>query len=134
MAGGATIGALRFVLGADTAAFERGLGNAQQRLKQFGADVARTAAVAATAFAAVGVAVAAGVGKALKEGEQLHRLSQQIGMSTEALSVLKQVADDSGVSLESFTRSMGRLSRTMAEAQSDIRSTAARTFEALGVS
>ena len=128
------LGALRFMLGADTAAFEQGMRNASSRLQSFGVQAQRTAAIVATAFVGVGAALSLGINRALREGEQLHRLSQQIGVSTEALSVLKEIADDSGVSLESLSTAMTRLGRSMAEAASDSRSAAARTFEALGIS
>jgi hypothetical protein len=128
------LGALRLALGADTAAFEQGMGKAQGVLRAFGVNAQRAAAVAAGAFAGIGTALAFGLNRALQNADQLFKLSQQIGISVEALSGLKHAADLSGVSMESLTTSMTRLSRSMAEALSDPRSTPARTLDAIGVS
>lgn len=128
----ATIGALRVVLGADTAAFSKGLDQAQSKMKAFGASMASIATAAAAAFAAAGV----GVGVALKgvtdEADKLTKMAQQIGIPVDELSRLKHAADLSGVSVESLANGAGRLARNMQDAADGLK-TPQRAFDQLGI-
>lgn len=132
-AGNAIIGALRAVLGIDTAQFETGLKSAQSQLSGFGAGVAKAGAAAAVAFAAAGAAVAIGLKGAIESADKLNKVSQSIGMPVEELSKLKYAADLSDVSMEALGVSMGKLSKSMSAVAGGAAGPAAEAFKALGI-
>lgn len=137
MAGEAVIGALRVVIGADSAALDKGLDQAQTRMSTFASAMKKVdvglAALAGAAVAA-GLAVATGVKQAIDRADELAKASQKWGVPIEQLSALKHAADLSGVSFESLGTSLSKLSRNMSEAAGGGTSEAARAFEALGIS
>lgn len=133
-AGNAIIGALRVVLGADTASFEDGLKSAQTRLTAFGASVAKAGLAATAAFAAAATAIGVGVKRTIDEADKLGKTAQKVGIPVEELSKLSLAADLSGISMEGLSTAMGKLSKTMVEAAAKPTSEAANAFRALGVS
>lgn len=128
------LGALRVVLGADTAGLEKGLKDASSKLTGFVGSVGKHGAAAGLA---VGAALTGAIGVSLhgafEEADKLGKMAQSVGMPVEELSKLKHAADLSDVSLESLSTSMGRLNRNMAEAASDTVSKAGLAFKALGI-
>ncbi len=131
--GGGVIGALRVVLGADTAALEKGLKDAQGKITAFASGAAKGAAGLAVGFAAAAAALGVSIKHTLEEADKLGKLAQSIGVPVEQLSALKYAADLSGVSVESLGKALGKLSRnTLDAAQGSQTSVAA--FQALGVS
>lgn len=134
MAGGATIGALRVVLGADTAIFDKNLKQAQGRLAAFGKGVGVAMAAVAASVAAAATAVGVAMRGMLTEADKLTKLGRAIGIPVEELSALKHAAELSGLSIDSFGKAMGRFARNMMDAASDMQSTAGRAFAAIGVS
>jgi hypothetical protein len=134
MPAGATIGALRFVLGADTAEFERGMKSVEGGLKRAAAVGAAVGAALGTAFLDMAKSLADGVSKSLEAADKLGKMAQSAGIAVEQLSALKHAADLSDVSLESLTGSLEKLGRNMTEAVSNPLSTAGRTLQALGIS
>lgn len=133
-AGSATIGALRVVLSADTAAFETGLKNARSQLSSFGAGIGK-------AMAVIGAAVAAGLGAAavaikstLNQADELGKAAQKFGIPVEELSKLKYAADLSGVSLDSLGTAFRKLSQNMQEVAAGRGQQASEAFRALGIS
>lgn len=131
---GAVIGALRVVLGADSAALVTNLDKARDHLSQFGANVAKAGAVAGAAMAAGLAVIALGVRNTLAEMDGFRKQSQKIGIPVEQLSALKHAAELSDVSMESLGKSVGKLSKAMVEAAAKPASEAADAFRALGVS
>ena len=131
-AGGAVIGALRVILGADTAEFETGLKNASVKLGNFGASIARVGAMASVAIAGMATATAMGVKGAINSFDDLEKTSQRIGVPVEALSALRYAAKLSDVSAETLDKSMGKLAKTIIEAAQGSQ-TAIHAFRALGV-
>ena len=88
-------------------------------------------------LANLGVAVSvagltAMVKSAIDTGDALDEMSQRVGVSVETLSVWKPVAEQSGVSGESFEKGLRKLSTTMLEAATGSED-AARGFSAVGV-
>lgn len=88
-------------------------------------------------LANLGVAVSvagltAMVKSAIDTGDALDEMSQRVGVSVETLSVWKPAAEQSGVSGESFEKSLRKLSTTMLEAATGSED-AARGFSAVGV-
>jgi len=111
----AVIGALRVVLGLDTAQLDKGLKDAQGSLAKFSSSM-KTAGIAAvagltTAFAGVGYAVKG----ALDQADKMGKMAQSVGIPVEELSKLKHAADLSGVGLDSLGTAMTRLSKNMSE-------------------
>ena len=133
-AGNAIIGALRAVLGIDTAQFEDGLKSAASQLSGFGATVAKGMAGAAAAAAAAGVAIGVAVQKTIDDMDKLSKTSQKLGIPVEQLSALAYAADLSDVSFEALSKSVGKLSKAMVESAAKPTSEAANAFRSLGVS
>jgi hypothetical protein len=134
MAGSAVIGALRVVLGADTAALEKGLKDSQSSLASFGAAFATGMAAAAAAAVTAGVAISAALGRTITDMDKLNKTSQKIGIPVEQLSALAYAADLADVSFEQLSKGVGKLNKAMVEAAAKPTSDVANAFKALGVS
>lgn len=134
MAGSSTIGALRVVLGADTAAFSKGLKDADSSLGSFGKKAAVAGAAIATAMVAVGTALGVAVGRTLTQMDELGKTAQKIGIPVEELSKLKYAADLSGVSMELLSVGVAKLSKNMVDATTNAAGPMGQAFKALGVS
>lgn len=133
MSGSAIIGSLRVVLGADSAALDKGLDDSRAKLSQFASDIAATGAIIGAAITAAYGAVALGINNTLKSMDELNKQSQKIGIPVEQLSALKLAADLSDVSMEQLGVGVGKLSKNMVEAAGKPTSEAANAFRALGV-
>lgn len=127
------IGALRVVLGADTAALTKGLDDARGQLSRFGSEIAVTGAAIAAAVTAAYGAVSLGVSNTLRSMDEIGKQSQKIGIPVEQLSALQLAAGLSGISMEQLGTGMGKLSKAMVEAVGTPTSDAANQFRALGV-
>lgn len=127
------IGALRVLLGVDTAAFSEGLTKAEKSLANFSKQFGTIAAGAAAAVVAAGAALALGVEKSIAQADQLGKMAQKFGIPVEELSRLKFAAELSDVSLESLGKSLGKLSNSLTQAASKPTSDAANAFNALGI-
>jgi hypothetical protein len=132
MAGAATIGALRVVLGADTALYEKGLKDASASLSAFGARFKTAGMVIGAAMTALVGGVGLSVKSTIEEADKLSKMSAKIGVPTDQLSALKHAADLSDVSIESLEKGLGRLSRNLIEAGQGSQ-TPIRAFAALGI-
>lgn len=96
------------------------------------ADLARNALGALGIAASVGGLVSL-VKDAISGAAGLHELSEQTGVSVEALSALKSVAKLSGTSMDEVRAAIVKLSKNMVDAAGGT-GTAANAFAALGVS
>ncbi|WP_439363078.1 hypothetical protein ACNJYD_19815 [Bradyrhizobium sp. DASA03005] len=128
------IGQLRVILGGDTSSLDKSLSESQSKLAGFGSKLALGFAAAAAAATAAAVAVTSQVHSAIEAADQLNKMSQSTGLSTEELSKLKYAADLSDVSTEALGKSMGKLSKAMVAAATEGASPAANAFNAMGVS
>jgi hypothetical protein len=133
MASGALIGALRVVLGLDSAHFETGLKKAQVGLAGFGKVAGVGLAAVATAAAAASVALGVATKKAIDHADALGKVAQKIGVSVEALSRLEYAAKLSDVSLDGLSTGLRKLSQNMAVIAQGGKGPAAVAFEALGI-
>lgn len=133
MAGDAIVGALRVVLGMDTAAFEEGAKKASKETEQFGKNIGAAAAAITVAVTAMLGAIAVGVQRTLKEMDEFSKLSSKIGVPVETLSKLKLAAELSGVSVKELGEGMGKLGKAAAEAVGKPMSMAANAFKLLGI-
>ena len=134
MAGNSIIGALRVVLGADTAALETGLKSAQSTLSKFSLG-------AAAGFAAVGVAVgaaAAAIGSHVKTSidtaDKMGKVAQSAGMPVEEFSKLAYAASLSDVEIDALGTSLGKLAKAMSATAGGAGGPASEAFQALGIS
>lgn len=124
-------------LSANINQFSSGMTAAIKPLKQLGSQVASLGGLvnpAVTAFA--GLAGAAGLG-ALVKGQMeaidsTAKLSDRLGISTEALTGLQHAAGLSGVDAESLTGSLEKMLNTLNDAATK-GSTAAATFQKMGL-
>lgn len=134
----AVIGALRVLLGVDTAAFSGGLDDASKQVAKFGkqlsGDLTKAAAIASAAFATAAGGISLAVKNSINSMDELSKLSQKIGVPVEKLSSLKLAAELSDVSIEALGRSMSKLSTAMVTAASGGVGPATSAFQALGIS
>lgn len=133
MAGESVIGALRIVLGADSAALDKGLKGAGKSIDDFSARINKAGVAIGAALGTAVVAVGIAVEKTLKNFDDLAKTSQKIGVSVEDLSALRFAAELSGVSTEQLTKGVGKLARAMADASQGGITPAANAFKALGI-
>jgi hypothetical protein len=134
MAGNATIGALRVILGADSAALEKGLKDASASLSSFAKSVQTAGVAIGGSLGALMGGVALGIRMTINEADKMGKMAQSIGVPVEELSKLKHAADLSDVSLESLGKSMGRLSKSMMGIAGGKQDDVSQTFNALGIS
>ena len=132
---GAVIGALRVVLGADTAALDKGLKDSQSGMAAFAKGMAQIAGGIGLEKVLEGFVNSAvnAIKHGVELGDQLNKMSQSAGVSVEELSRLKYAAELSDVSMESLGKSLGKLSKALVAAASDGASQAGRAFAAMGV-
>lgn len=136
MAGNAVIGALRVILGADTAEFDKGLKGAQSSLAAFGRDIAAVAGGISLERAISNVVhgLKSMATHALQQADEMGKMAQRIGIPVEELSKLRLAADLSGVSMEQVGVAVGRLSRAMSQIAGGKTNDTANAFKALGIS
>jgi TP901 family phage tail tape measure protein len=130
----ATIGALRFVLGADTAEFEKAMKGVEGAMRRAATIGATVGTVLGNALTSAFRSLSESVKQAIESADRMGELAEMIGVSTERLSALRLAADLNGVSLESLTTVLTKLGKSMAEAVSEPAGTAARTLAAMGIS
>lgn len=134
MAGDSVVGALRIVLGADTASFEDGMKGAGKTLEDFAskAKIAGTAIGVALSGAIIGLGVS--LKNAVDQADKLGKLSQSMGVPVEQLSQMSLAAQLSGVSIEALAKSFSILNKNMVDASGNAKTEAARAFQAMGIS
>lgn len=134
----AVIGALRVLLGVDTAAFSTGLGDASKHLDKFGKDVSSSLGKTAVAVSAAFTSTLGGLGvliqHSINQMDDLGKMSQKIGVPVEKLSGLSVAAKLADVEIETLAKGMGRLSKEMVAAAAGGTSDAAAAFHYLGLS
>ena len=130
----AIVGALRVVLSAETAEFQKGMRDTQNRLQSFGADVKKTMVGISAAFAGIAAATSALVVRTLGDVEKMSGMSRALGVPIGRLSELKHAAEMTGVGFETLSSGMSTLATNMANAASDAKSQVALAFKAIGVS
>lgn len=130
------IGALRAELSATAAQFEKDMGRARAALgitKQSFDALKQGALLAGAAIAATVTAFAAIAKATANAGDQISKMSRQLGTSAEDLSALGHAADLANVPLEGLQTGMRTLAARMLDASQGL-AEAQRTFAQLGVS
>lgn len=128
-----TVFELMATLGLNTTEFEKGVNTSEEKATSLGSKIAGAAKVGAAAFAAVsGAAVATGAGLAksvggiAEYGDNIDKMAQKMGMSTDAYQEWDAIMQHSGTSIETMKTSM----KTLANAAE----TGKDAFEKLGIS
>lgn len=136
MAAGA-LGSLVVTLGLDAAQFTAGLSKSEFEAKKWRDSLVNVASEAgvllAGAAAAAGTALVALTKNAIDSADELNKLSQKTGITTESLSALTYAAELSDVTTQDFASSMAKLAKSMNEATSGT-GDQAEAFKALGIS
>jgi hypothetical protein len=136
MASSSVIGALRVVLGVDTASFETGLKKATSHAESFSKSVSKIATGIGLerAFESSIAAIVGGFKKAILGADQLGKAAEKVGLPVEEFTRLQLAAEMSDVSVEQLGKGLGILSKTMTEVAGGGGEKAAETFKKLGVS
>ena len=136
MAGDAVIGALRVVLGMDTAQLEDGAKKASDNMKKFGRDVAAvTAGLQLDKFIQkITDSFTHLIRSSVETADNMGKMSQRIGVSVESLSTLTAAAAISDVGVEALGKSMAKLAKTMTGVAAGEVNEAASAFQFLGIS
>lgn len=118
MAGNAVIGALRVVLGLDSAALTKGLKESQGAFSSFGKSIATIASGIGLerVFERLGASIGNSIKRAVAYGDELNKASQKYGVPVEKLAELKYAADLADVSFESLSSSLARFNRNIVDA------------------
>src|SRR5262245_27534207 len=135
MAGDSVIGALRVILGLDTGAFEDGAKRATQSADSLAKKLGTIAG--GIQLQKVIEGLVKGFVDLAKSGfetaDAMGKMAQKVGIPDEKLSALAYVADLSGVSLETLSKSTGIISKKLAAASAGTTDKAAATFKALAI-
>lgn len=130
--GGAVIGSLKVLIGADVAGLLEGVAASKDALGEFRAEEEITLGVTAALAAAVAAAaITFGVEFVKGSIEAIntqYELAQQLGTTTESVQVLDRAAQMSGSNADQVAASMRRLNATLGEVQQQ---GAGRAYEAL---
>ncbi len=133
----ATIASLLIELGANVARLQKDMDQAGRVVAGWERSTKRAVGTVQTAFAGLGVAIGAGafvagIKSAIDQADELNKLSQKVGIATEALSELAYAADLSDISREGLTKGLKTLSTNMFEAAQGSKEALA-SFKGLGV-
>jgi hypothetical protein len=128
------IGALRALLSASSAAFENDMKAARDSVRRHGSSMQRALSSVRDSFSEVvgkifslktamaGLAAASGfaylVKQAINTADEMGKMAQKVGVSTEELSTLSHVADLSGTSLETLSTGLRQLNKSASDAAS----------------
>lgn len=134
MAAGSIIGALRVILGADTASFEKGLKSAKSDVASFAAAIENSMKIATAAFATAAGAMGLAIQSGLAQADKIGKAAQKMGIPAEELSKLQHAASLSDVSLEQLGTGVGKLSKNLVESLGNPATISARALAAIGVS
>ena len=126
------MGELFISLRASTASFSKDLKRSTKLTKQSAQAMSKAFKIAAVAIAAAGAALAVLTKKSIDTADRMAKMSREIGISTEALSVLKREAELGGTNLETLSTGLQRLARNLSDAQNGL-VTAQRAFGDLGI-
>ena len=133
MAGGSVIGALRVVLGLDSADLDKGLKSSQDNVRAFGSSVSSAMATATAAITTAALGIGVAIKKNIDQFDNLSKASQKIGVPVEELSALRHAAELSDVSMESLQKGVGRLAKNLVEGAQGAEAPI-EAFGALGIS
>lgn len=115
-AGGAIIGTGVLRLRTERGKYKKDLKAAEGEARTFGRRSAVAVAAGAVGFTVLAGAAVASIRSFAAAGDEVQKMGQRTGFSTEALSELRHAAELSGSSLEGFETSVRRMQRTVFDA------------------
>ena len=128
---------LRVVLSGDSRGAVKALDKVEGRMGRMGRAVGKATKLVAGLGIAMGVAAAGAAVLSVKRyaefGDQIHKMSQRVGFSTEALSELAHAAELSGTDIGSLEKGLRAMQRNIHDAGRGL-STQTDALDALGVS
>jgi hypothetical protein len=116
-----------------TGMFETDVARAEKALDKFQKRAAQMGAAVGAAAVAAGTALAVMVKQSINSMDDLTKLAQSVGTTTEELSALTYAADLSGVSQDNLGTALTRLTKNASDAAQGI-GEAQKGFNALGIS
>lgn len=123
-------------IGAETKAFDRGVDASRQKMKGFAGAFQRHAKAIRVAALVAGAAIFAMGVKSVKTfakmGDEVQKMAMRTGFSTEALSELRFVAEQSGASLNMLEKAVRKQAKTILDATYGL-TTYVRVFDKLGL-
>lgn len=133
-----TLADIAIKLSADMVAFENDMGRAARLARKRSNQMKRDLSLAMTAITGAAIAAGGALAGMVKitadVGDKIQKLSQRLGASTEFLSQMRHTTELTGVSFDTFTTGLQRMTRRLAEAASTGKGEAVPALEALGVS
>jgi hypothetical protein len=130
----ATVAALRAVMGADTAEFEKAMKGVEGSLKKVAAIGSFVGNALSDALGGAFNSLKESIKQAIESADKMDELAEAIGITVEKLSGLRFAADLNGVSLDALSTNLIKLGKSMSESVSEPAGTAARTLQAMGIS
>lgn len=104
----------------DRSKLDRGMGQAEGRVRRgmrgMGGVIAKGTAAGAAAFAAVGAAAVGAAFKTASYGDEIAKTAPKLGISTDALQEARVWADRNGISAGKLDRAVGRLNQRVGRA------------------
>ena len=122
------------VLGADTAALETGLKDAQGSLSKFSIGAGAAFAGVAAAVGVAAVAIGAHIKSSINSADSMGKAAQSAGMQVDEFSKLAYAASLSDVEVGALGTSLGKLAKAMSATAGGAGGPAAEAFKALGIS
>lgn len=119
-------------VGADTAAYDRGMKSARAKLKNLTGQIKKMGVVMAAAATAVVGAVGLMVKNYVEAGDWIDKMSKRTGIGATALSELAYAADISGASLNDVEKSVKKMAKAITDADEGLESYL-RVFRRLGL-
>lgn len=135
----AVIGALRVFMSADTAAFNKGLTDAEKRAEAFGrvigGQIRRSLIGLGAAAAAVAGPAALGMltRSSMETIDAQSKLAKRVGASVEAIQVLQHAAELAGVGQEQLSKALDMLNARLGEAAREGAGPAYEALQRLGI-
>lgn len=132
----ATIAELQTKLTVDNAQFKRGIEESQNRVRSFGESSAASMVKIGAAVVALGYVLKTAfstLNETTKKFSDLADTSTRIGVGVESLQKLHYVATQSGISVELMDRALGKMEKTLGQAEAGS-TQAALAFTSIGLS
>ena len=133
----ASIANLIISLTAQTASFDSDMKRTSrqqaQHMKKMEKDAAAMGRAVGIAFAAAVTATAVLVKRTIDVADSMQKMAQRTGLTTDALSEYQHVAELSDVTLESFSKGISKMQRSLSDAENGL-VTQKRAFDRLGLS
>ena len=124
---------LQAILTLDSKQYDSELDNSEKKASSWGSSIKKGFLAAGAAFAATGAAIVKGVNDVSKYGDEIDKMSQKLGISTEAYQKWDYVLQISGTDMKSTAMGLKTLTNKLDDAKNGS-SSAIEAFERIGLS